>query len=145
MKKFTKLAVATLGLLCLFAAAPGLAADTVAAANATFTNIRGEAVGTVSGSYYRGATLNLTNCVACTTNAATIQGLDSVTVMVSVGNLTTNIDYTATVQVAASGTWHCTVAVPDLASFSIQVKVTDSLTNSYIYPAKVMAAEQSMF
>lgn len=135
-----------LSLLCLFAAAPMLAADTVAPASCTFTNVRAEAVASVAaGTLYRGATLNLTNCVACTTNAATIQGLDSVTVAVAVGNSTTNIEYSATVQSAAAGSWHCTVAVPDLASFFIQVKITDSLTNSYIYANKVFTAETSLF
>lgn len=125
---------------------PARAADSVEPASCTFTNVRSEAVATLSaGTIYRGASLNLTNCVACTTNSSTVQGLDGVTVSVSVGNTSTNVDYSGTVQVAASGTWHCTVTVPDLSSFYIQVKLTDSLTNSYIYANKVLTADQSMF
>jgi len=134
------------GCLCLLFAASAFAADAVEPANATATFVRGESAGSISaGTIYRGATLNLTNMVCCTTNSATVQGLSGVTVQVSVGNLSTNIDYSATVQVAASGTWHCTVVVPDLSSFIVQCKITDGSTNSYIYPPKTMTAETSMF
>lgn len=136
-------------ILCLIPAMLCLtcrAADSVEPASCTVTNVRGEAAASVSaGTIYRGTSLNLTNCVACTTNDSTIQGLDGVTVQVSVGNLTTNIDYTATVQSTNAGTWHCTVTVPDLSSWTLQVKVTDASTNSYIYPSKVLTAESSMF
>jgi hypothetical protein len=124
---------------------PARAADSVEPASCTFTNARSDAVATVAaGTIYRNASLNLTNCVAQTTNSV-VQGLSGVTVSVSVGNTSTNIDYTATVQTAASGTWHCTVTVPDLSTFNVQVKLTDSLTNSYIYANKVLSADQSQF
>jgi hypothetical protein len=144
-KKLSNLGIlATIALLASFIGV--MAADSVDPASATFTSVRSEAAATVSaGTIYRGASLNLTNCVCYTTNSTTIQGLDGVTVMVSVGNINTNIDYTATVQSAALGTWHCTVAIPDLSSFTLQVKITDALTNSYIYPPKVMTADVSMF
>jgi hypothetical protein len=134
--------------MCLFAAIPplGFCADAVEPANATATFVRGESGGDISaGTVYRGTTLNLTNMVCCTTNSTTAQGLEGVTVQVSVGNISTNIDYTATVQSAAAGTWHCSIAVPDLSQFSVQCKITDASTNSYIYAPKSMTAEISMF
>ncbi len=74
-----------------------------------------------------------------------IPGGLAVTVAVAVGNSSTNVEYAATVQSAVAGTWHCTVTVPDLATFFVQVKVTDSQTNSYIYANKVFSAETSLF
>jgi hypothetical protein len=63
----------------------------------------------------------------------------------AVGNLFTSIVYSATVQVATSGTWHCTITVPELAQFEVQVRIIDAATNTYIYPTKGMSTQQSMF
>ena len=134
------------GLLAVSAVGASRAADAVEPASVTFTNVRTEAVAQVdAGTLYRGATLVFTNCVLCTTNASTVQGLSAVTVQVSAGNLSTNIDYSATVVDAAAGKWSCTVVIPDLSAWTMQVKVTDANTNSFIYPSKNFVADQSMF
>ena len=123
------------------------AADSVEPASMTFTNFRSEAVSPVpgGGTIYRHSSLLLTNCLCYTgtdTNSA-IQGLDGVTVAVSVGNLSSNVDHTATLD--ANGTnWWLSFTVPDLSSMNVQVKVTDGSGNSYIYPNKTLTAEQSM-
>ena len=125
-----------------------LAGDAVEPNSCTFTNFRGEAVVSVPvGTIYRSTSLVFTNCVlysGTTTNAA-VQGLDGCTVQVSVGDLSTNTDYTATVTSTNLGKWGCAILIPDMATFLIQVKVTDGQTNSYVYPSKSMSAEQSMF
>ena len=120
--------------------------DAVEPAQATVTFVRGEGVASVSaGTIYQGTTLNLTNCVCALTNSTSPQLLGGVTVQVAVGNSSTNVKYTATVQASAAGTWHATIAVPSLSTFTLQVKITDGQTNSYIYPSKVMAADTSLF
>lgn len=124
---------------------PVRAADSVEPQSVTFTNTRGEAVSSVNvGTIYRSTTLVLTNCQALISATAT-QGLDGVTVQVSVGDLSTNCDYTASVASTNQGRWSATILVPDLSSFLIQLKLTDGAGNSFIYPAKSMMAEQSMF
>jgi hypothetical protein len=139
-------AVAVLGLVGVAA----FAADAVEPVSVAITNKRAEAAATISGlgTVYQGTTLVFTNCQLYADAAGTTkQGLDGVTVQIAVGTLTTNITYTATTQGAASnGLWFCTgVAVPQLTGFFVQVKVTDSLTNSFIYPNKAINTEQSMF
>ena len=123
------------------------AADAVEPASMTFTNFRSEAVGPVpgGGTLYRHSSLLFTNCLCYTgtdTNSA-IQGLDGVTVVVSVGNLSSNVDHTATLDVNGTN-WWVSFTLPDLASMHVQVKVTDTNSNSYIYPNKTVSAEQSM-
>ena len=123
-------------------------ADSVEPASVTITNIRSEAVQTISwaGTVYQATSLLFTNCVVYSdTEGSVVQGLNGVTVQVSVGNLSTNVDYNATVMSTNAGTWYCNVTVPSLSSYYVQVKLTDSQTNSYIYPNKTMSASQSMF
>lgn len=129
-------------------AAGARAADAVAPASCTITNVRGEALEYVSDeTYYEDTTLRLTNCViyAGTSTNSAVQGLDGVTVQVSVGNTTTNIDYTATVQSAEAGSWWCDIVVPSFTpSPYLQIKVTDASTNSYIYPWKMIRTKDSL-
>ena len=122
-------------------------ADAVSPISITFTNKRDEAVQTLAGrTVYQGVSLCFTNCkMYADSGGSTPQGLDGCTVRVSVGTLATNIDYTATVLSAPNGTWWRTVTVPALSTFNIQVKVTDSNTNSYIYANKVLSANPSQF
>jgi len=140
--------LAIVGGLILAGILPARADSQVEPQTCTFTNKRAEAAQSVTwaGTLYRSGTVLFTNCLLYADSLGlTVQTLTNVTVQVSVGSLTTNIDYTATVLSTNGGTWFKSVTVPDLASWTIQVKITDSLTNTYIYPAKVMTAEQSMF
>jgi len=126
------------------------AADSVEPVSCSITNKRAEAAATISGlgTVYQGSTLVFTNCqLYADSTGTTKQGLDGVTVQIAVGTLATNITYTATTQGDSSnGMWYCTgVTVPNLSSFFVQVQVTDSLTNSFIYPSKAINAEQSLF
>jgi len=121
----------------------GIAADAVQPATLAVTSLRGEAVTTVSGTFYTGSTLLLTNCViySGTTTNSDVQGLDGVDVEVRVGRASTNVATAATVDVAASGTWYASVTVPtDVVAdkFSLQVKITDADTNIFIYPWKTV-------
>lgn len=142
MKRMLMMAAAA-GMLAVY---PARAGSAVQPASVAVTNVRGEAAESIlPGTLYRGSTLLFTNCVVATTNAATPQTLTNVTVTISVGNLSTNNDYTATVQDAALGKWSYAITVPDLASWFLQVKVTDENTNVYIYPSKTFVSEQSMF
>lgn len=144
MKKF--LMAAVLAAIC--SVWPAHAGDAVEPNSVTFTNFRAQAVETLNvGTIYRGSTLLFTNCqvYAGTSTNAAVQGLSGVTVQVSVGDLSTNVDYTATVSSTNAGRWGCAVTVPNMATFLLQVKLTDENTNTYIYPNKVMSADVSLF
>lgn len=117
------------------------ATDSVLPPTCTFTNARGEAVGFASPeSYYKTTTLVFTNCkaFAAGTNGA-VQGLDGVTIEMRVGDLYSSTAYTGTVQVATSGTWSVRITVPtNYVTTYLQTKLTDSETNIYIYPMKML-------
>ena len=119
---------------------PASAADAVVPASLTINNVRDEGmVYATDASFFEGTTLLLTNCVmfsGTTTNSAR-QGLSEVTIQVKVGNATTSTAYTGSAQIATNGTWSCLAAVPtNSGQCYLQVKITDSTTNSYIYPWK---------
>jgi len=120
--------------------------DTVEPQTVTATWVRGVG-GAVNSSLvpYRGTTLVFTNCVLCTSSSTNIQGLQDVTVALRVGNSTTNLPYTATVLSTNAGTWFCSITVPELSQFEVQIKITDAATNVYIYPSKAMSTQESMF
>lgn len=125
-----------------------LAVDSVKPANVAFNSLRDEAQGYISGVYYyEGSSLLLSNCViysGTTTNTAK-QGLSGVTIAVDVGTTTTNWTYAGTVISAAQGKWKSTIVVPTgLSQTYIQLKITDSHTNSYIYPWKMMRTKASL-
>jgi hypothetical protein len=125
-----------------------VATDAVIPATVTITNLRAQAVETITGvgSLYQGSTLLFTNCLIYSggTTGSAVQGLDGVTVEVSVGTASTNVDYTATVQSAAGGTWYRAVTVPT-SDFSMSLRITDANTNRYIYPLKQFITQPSMF
>ena len=121
---------------------PARAADAVEPASVSFNCFRGEAITAAAQSYFfESTTLRLTNCVAwsgTTTNSAR-QGLASVAVEVKVGTLSSNVAYSGVVEVATNGTFGCDITVPtNMASVFLQIKLTDSSTNVFIYPWKVL-------
>ena len=127
---------------------PAMAVDEVVPASCAVTSLRGEAVAYISSTeFYQDSTLRLTNCVVyagATTNSA-VQGLDGVTITVSVGTSSTNVAYTGAAIVAADGTWWADVVVPSFVTASyLQVKLTDGSTNTYIYPWKGIRTKPAM-
>lgn len=124
-----------------------IAGSPVEPATVTVTNTRGDSANAaVPGIYYKEATLRFTNCVmfaGSSTNSAR-QGLDGVTITVSMGTAQTNIDYSATAT-DTNGVWFCDVTVPSFVTPPyVQVKVTDANTNTYIYPWKSLSTIDSM-
>lgn len=121
------------------------AADSVEPASCTFTNSRTTAVSYVNDTeYYRGTSILFTNCVLLTTNGV-IQGLDGVTIELKWGTSATNHTFSPSVQVAADGTWTLATTIPtNWEAPNIQIKITDSLTNSYIYPWRMVHTKASM-
>ncbi len=143
MKKFLVLGVCCLVLLAAvrFASAD----DVVLPAQCAFTNNRADGVMYVSDAeFYKGATILFTNCMLQTTGTST-QGLTGVTVEMKWGSTSSSNCYTGTTQVAASGTWWLSITAPtNWDAPNIQVKVTDSVTNSYIYPWKLIHLKTPM-
>ena len=142
MKKFCILLA---GVWCLSSV---FAADAVIPASLTITNLRDEAqLYPTDTSYFEGTTLRLTNCVmfaGATTNSAR-QGLSEVTIQVTIGNTTTSATYTGTAQVETNGTWSAGATVPtNSGQCYLQIKITDSITNSYIYPWKILNHKKAL-
>jgi hypothetical protein len=125
--------------VCLAVTAAWAVDGVVAPQNCTFTVTRGEAVAAVSGTYYKGATLLATNCIALV-SAGVTQDLTNVDIDVTISDTITSTNFAGTVQVAASGTfWFaCSLTNAFLNQANIQVKLTDSGGNSYIYPWKTL-------
>ena len=125
-----------------------LASDAVEPASVAVTSLRGEAIVAVSQSaYFAGTTLRLTNCIAYsgTTTNSTKQGLTDVDIEVRVGSLTTNVAYVGNVASATNGAWWCDISVPtNMSTVYFQLKLTDSITNIYIYPWKVINISQPL-
>lgn len=141
MKKLLSVSVAVLvliGSVC--------AGDAVEPAILTgLTNSRSDSVTFYNATeYYRGATLRFTNCVLLVTNSV-IQGLDGVTMELKWGTEATNHVFTPTVTSTNLGKWTLSLTVPtNWASPYIQIKITDALTNSYIYPWRMLHTKASM-
>jgi hypothetical protein len=140
--KRTALILVAIAAIVVSAAADG---DAVQPATLTFTNYRGEAeaqAGSVS--YYRGTTILLTNCYLSsgTTTAAAPQGLSNVVIEARIGTTTSSTAYTGTVANATGGTWWVSAQVPTNRSVQyLQIKITDTNANSYIYPHKVLGTK----
>ena len=118
------------------------ASDAVEPASVAVTSLRSEAVVAVSPSaFFAGTTLRLTNCVAyagTTTNSAK-QGLTDVDLEIRIGTTSSNAAYAGTAANVTNGTWWCDVTLPtNLSTVYLQLKLTDSVTNNYIYPWKVI-------
>ena len=116
---------------------PARAADAVEPESVTITNLLGEAQSALSQTeYYEATTLRVTGYLY--TNAASLQGLDGVTVEVRVGTSETNIPYTASI-VSTAGIYSASVLIPtNGGSQYYQVKATDAGTNVLIWPWKVL-------
>lgn len=124
------------------------AADAVAPQSTTFTNFRDEGIGYISSTpFYRGTSILLTNCVlfaGADTNSA-VQGLDGVTVAIEWGTTASSTSFPATVISTNLGTWAASFVIPtNWESPYLQVKVTDSATNSYIYPWKLVITKAAL-
>ena len=141
MRLMIAAAVALLVGLVVFA----MAADAVSPQTCTFTSARTDTASYIDATeYYRGSSLLFTNCLILTTGGAT-QGLDTVTVEMRWGSTASMLCYTGTVQSAAAGTWWMSFTVPtNYEAPNIQIKVTDSNTNSYIYPWRLVHTKQAM-
>lgn len=116
-----------------------VAADAVQPATLGLQFYRGAVpVMTITNSYYTGTTILLTNSVAFVGGLGTAtQGLGGVTVEVRIGSTRSNTAYYATAD-ASSNFWCSMVAPSYLTSAEnclIQIKLTDSASNSFIYPA----------
>ena len=129
---------------------PAHAADAVGVESITnMVNIRGESEATLSGTYFRSSTLLLTNalCLVGTTGSDT-QGLDGVTVTLTVGNSSSNIDYTATAYTNSAGVtnlWWASITVLDISgTVNLQTKLVDANTNTFIYPWKRLSVKDAL-
>jgi hypothetical protein len=124
------------------------AADAVEPASATVVCLRDEGVAYINATeYYRGTTILFTNCIlyAGTTTASARQGLDAVTIECKWGVSGTNHTFAGTVQSATGGLWWASFNAPtNWESPFLQVKITDSLTNNYIYPWKMIHTKSSL-
>lgn len=140
MKRFMLFLSVMISLVCCVRAG-----DAVEPASVTVTNARGEAVSAISSEvYYRDSTLLFTNC-ACLTAAGATQGLDSVAVTLTIGNSTTNIDYTGYVH-GTSNMWWTTTTVPTaiVGTVNVQLQIVDENANTFIYPWKTMSHKASL-
>jgi hypothetical protein len=131
------------------AALLGRADDPVTPSDSSPIFTRSESYGTVTnGPFYKGTTLLLTNCfVSAGVGMSPTQGLAGVTCEVKVGNATTTwLTTTGVVQSAAAGTFYVSFTVPTNADNSalLQLKITDSNTNSYIYPWKTIPVRSAL-
>lgn len=106
---------------------------------------RTNAVASVAAStYYKGSTVRLTNCTAYAASGA-IQDLTGVGILVRIGDSATNLQATATAQIATNGTFSCTATIPGAGGSAMRVQI--KLTNSaaiYIYPAYEIAVESTL-
>ncbi len=124
------------------------AADAVEPVSVVWTNIRDEAQDYISSAYfYYGTTVRGTNLVmyAGTSTNSARQGLDGVTIDVNIGTTSTNLPYVGAAIDASNGTWWVDFVVPsNIATVYIQTKITDTNTNIYIYPWKMMRTKEAM-
>jgi hypothetical protein len=126
--------------LCLAGAlSAAMADDTVAPQSCTWTNIRGEEVAGIPGTFFKDATLQATNCVVYVSSGVT-QGLSGVTVTITISDTVTSTNFAATVQDAANGKFwfRCSLTNALLDQARVQVKLTDGAGSTYIYPWKVL-------
>lgn len=106
---------------------------------------------TYSTTYFTGSSFTLSNILFVTTGGTT-QGLNNVTVEFRVGTTDSNLAYTATTY-PISGTaptnaaW-VTFPVPSLTAIpgtaKVQAQLTDYLTNSAVYPQRVINRQAAL-
>ena len=146
MRTHLRITAASLAVMAAIVVA-AMAADTVEPASCTVTNLRNESEALLSSEqYFIGSTLLLTNCFLGSgeTVAAGTQGLDGVTIEAVVGTTVTSTTNTGTVISTNEGTWWTSFTVPNQTAPYLQVTVTDSATNSYIYPWKQIQTKTSL-
>jgi hypothetical protein len=107
------------------------------------TNLRSETADQWASSveFYTGQTIVFTNCTAYSggSTSTAVQNLTGVTITVSVGTTATNHDFTGAAQVATNGTWGASFTLPtNWVNPSVWFKFTDSSTNVFIYPRKIL-------
>ena len=122
------------------------AADAVDPVSITCTNARTDSISYVNATeYYRGATIVWSNCVMLTTGAAT-QGLNLCAVEMKWGLSTTAQTFNASIGGgASSNVWNLSMTCPtNWEAPYVQLKVTDSNTNSYIYPWMMIHTKASL-
>jgi len=138
MKRF--LAVLVLAMV----AAAAIASDAVEPASCAITNSRTDGVSYAPGQFYRGTTLLLTNCAVQTTGTV-VQGLSGVTIDLNWGTAATSHHFSGTAQVTNLGTWWASFTVPtNWEAPYLQVKLTDTSTNVYIYPWRMFSTAAAM-
>lgn len=121
------------------------AADSVEPATLCATNNRGDnATYYTDAIFYKGASLLFTNCVLQTTGTV-VQGLSDVSIQLKWGNATSNQVFTPSVTSTNLGKWTLNMTVPTNWDMpSIQIKITDSQTNSFIYPWRLVHVKAAM-
>lgn len=121
---------------------------TVVPVSVTITNVRDEAQAYVGATdYFWATTLRLTNCIAYsgTSTSSVRQNLTGVTIAVDIGTTVTNVSYSGTAAAGTNGVWNADVVIPSsLATVFLQIKLTDTGTNTYIYPWKLVRTAQSL-
>lgn len=129
-------------MLALLCSLSTMAADTVAPAQTSMTNKRDDYVSAISGTYYRGTSLLFTNCLmyAGTGGTGTVQGLNGVTIDVTVSDGTTSSNFQASAISTNLGTYwfSLNLSTSYVNQANVQVKITDDGGTSYIYPWKVL-------
>lgn len=113
----------------------------------TVTNLRNETADqwVSSVEFYTGQKIVFTNCIASSgTTSSTRQDLTGVTIAVSVGTVATNQDFTGTATLATNGTWGASFTLPtNWVNPYVWVKLTDTSTNVFVYPRKVIRTTDS--
>ena len=106
----------------------------------TMTNARTDALDAFCSDvqYYRAATFQFTNCVALSSSGSA-QNFTNTTIAVYVGDSTSTSNYTGAAQNKTAGTWSASFTIPtNWSRPNIWIKLTDTSTNSYIYPRKIL-------
>jgi hypothetical protein len=137
-----KLKALAVGCLVTLAATVAFAdpGDVVEPASTNLVNARSDANNeSLGGTYVVGSTLLLTNCYCFDADGNT-QGLDNVTVEITIGTTSSNNVYTGTVYAVGVDTnfWYLSLEVPDVSpsTLQLQTKLEDENTNIYYYPLK---------
>ena len=121
------------------------AADTVDPATITGTNNRADSLTYFSETiFFKGASLQWTNCSLQTTGTV-VQGLSGVTIQMKWGSAGTNVTFNQVVTSTNLGKWSLLMSVPtNWDNPSIQIKITDANTNTFIYPWRLIHVKDAM-
>jgi len=121
------------------------AADSVEPASLSVTNNRNDSVSYLSETvFYKNASLLWTNCTLQTTGTV-VQGLSGVAIELKWGNSLSNLTFTPIVTSTNLGKWTLNMTIPEGWDMpSIQIKVTDAMSNSFIYPWRLIHVKDAM-